>query len=121
MRPIQWCRKVTGMPVVGIVEWDNPKDRDRNEKRLKFGSEVMMPYWEKLVKEKGIKFKGGAWSDNTGHMINWTEFETMEDFSKMWEDERWQQMRGQWAYLADNVRIRLLRPTLTIPEDLKAE
>jgi len=118
MRPIQWYRKVTGMPVVGIVEWDNPKDEERNKKRLKFGREVMMPYWEKLVKEKGIKAEGGAWSDNTGHMISWWEFETMEDFSKMWEDKRWQQMRGQWTYYADNVSIRLLRPSIDIPEDL---
>ena len=107
------------MPVVLMGEWDNPKDEERNEKRLKFGREVATPYWEKLVEEKGIKVKGGVWSDNTGHMIGWREFETMEDFSKMWEDERYQQMWAAWVYLVDNAKIRLLRPTLTIPEDLK--
>ena len=72
-----------------------------------------------MVEEKGIKFKGSAWSDNTGHMVGWAEFETMEDFSKMWEDERNQQMWAAWVYLVDSARIRLLRPSLDVPEDLK--
>ena len=109
------------MTVVLMREWDNPKDPERNRKRLKFGSEVMTPYWEKMVKEKDIKHKGSGWSDNTGHMIGWGEFETMEDFSKMWEDEGIQQIWAAWAYLVDNARIRLLRPTFMIPEDLQAE
>ena len=104
-----------------MSEWDNPKDPERNRKRLKFQSEVWKPYWDKLVKEKGIKFKSRSWSDNTGYIISWGEFETMEDFSKAWEDERHQQMWAAWTFLVDNARIRLLRPGLTIPEDLRAE
>jgi len=109
------------MPVVFMREWDNPKDEERNEKRRKYGREVWNPYWKKLVEEKGIKAKGSIWVDNTGHVVVWGEYETMEDFSKMWEDERLQQMWSQQAYFADNVRHRLLRPSITIPEDLKAE
>ena len=108
----------TGMTVVLMREWDNPKDPERNRKRLKFSNEVSTPYWEKLFKEKGIKVKYGGWSDNTGHFISWVEFETMEDFAKMWEDERGQQISSRWSHFVDNMRIRLLRPGLTVPEDL---
>ena len=118
MRPIEWCRKVTVMTVVQLVEWDNPKDPERHIKQLKYWSEVIGPYWDKLVKEKGIKVESTAWSDNTGHMINWNEFETVEDFAKLWEDEGWQQRLAAFQHLLDNMRIRLLRPSLTIPEEL---
>ena len=108
------------MTVVLMGEWDNPKDLERNRKRLKYSNEVWRPYWEKLVKEKGIKFKSSSWSDNTGHIINWIEYETMEDFTKMWEDEGHQQRWAAWTYFVDNARIRLLRPSLTVPEELQA-
>jgi len=78
----------------------------------------MMPYGKKHVEEKGIKVKGDSWGDNTGHIVGWAEFETMEAFAKFWDDERWQQIRARHAYLVDNKRIRLLRPSFTIPEDL---
>ena len=107
------------MPVVLLVECDNPKDEERNEKRLKYVREVWRPYWQKLVKEKDIKVESSDWSDNTGHMVVWHKFETMEDFAKMWNDERQQQLWARWTYLVDNARIRLLRPSLRIPEDLK--
>ena len=79
------------MPVVQLMEWVNPKDEERRKKRYKFQDEVMMPYWKKMVEEKDIKVKGSDWSDNTGHIVFWSKFETMEDFAKMWDDERWQQ------------------------------
>lgn len=107
------------MPVVYLLEWDNPKDEERNEKRLKYEKEILTPYSRKLIKEKNIKVESSDWSDNTGHVVGWLKFETMEDFAKMWNDERQQQMIARWAYLVDNVRTRLLRPLLTIPEDLK--
>ena len=106
------------MPVALIVESDKPKDEERNKKRLKFTREVFGPYWKKLVEEKGIKEESSNWSDNTGRHVSWVRFETMEDFAKMWNDERWQQMMARWVYFVDNVRIRLLRPGVTIPEDL---
>jgi len=106
------------MPVVQLLEYDISKDEERRNKGRKFGNEVMFPYWKKLVEEKDIKVESSNWSDNTGHKVHWTRFETMEDFSKIRDDERWQQMMARWANFADNVRIRLLRPGLTIPEDL---
>ena len=117
MRPIQWFRKVNGMPVLLMREWDWSKDEEKREKRLKFQTEVMGPYFEKLVKEKGIKVETSNWSDNTGHKVILRKYETMEDFSKAWDDERWQQIWARYVYFIDNVRIRLLRPGFTVPED----
>ena len=107
------------MPVALLVEADYPKDEERDEKRVKFSKEVLFPHYEKMVEEKGIKTKLSQWSDNTGHMVALWEFETMEEFAKMWNDERWQQIWGRWTFLVDNARIRLLRPAFYIPEDLK--
>ena len=106
------------MPVVLLVEWDNPKCEERNKERLKFQREVWGPYGKKLFEDKGIKEKRSFWADNTGHIVVWREFDSMEDFTKMWEDERNQQMWSRWTHFADNIRYRLLRPSLTVPEDL---
>ena len=111
-------QEVNGMPVVQLMKWVNTKDEERRKKRYKFQDEVMRPYWDKMVEEKGIKFVGGSWSDNTGNIVHWSKFETIEDFSKMWDDERWQQLRARWAFFVDDLSIRLLRPGLTVPEDL---
>jgi len=105
------------MKVVLLVEWDNPKDEARDKKGIKFNEEFITPYWES-VEEKGIKITASVWSDNTGHMVGWYELEDLEEFTKWWNDERMQQMWSRWTYLVDNVRIRLLRPGLTIPEDM---
>jgi len=107
------------MPVVLLVEWDNPKDEERNEKRHKYVREVVEPYSNKLIHQNGIKVDSSDWADNTGHIVDWTIYETMEDFAKMWNDERYQQIWARWTSLVYNVRIRLLRPSTTIPEDLK--
>lgn len=106
------------MPVVLLVEWDNPKCDERNKERQKYQNEVWSPYGEKLIEEKGVKVKSSGWSDNTGHIVVWREYDSMEDFAKEWEDERNQQMWARWTHFADNIRYRLLRPSITVPEDL---
>ena len=104
--------------IIQLFEYDISKDEERRNKGQKFGNEVMFPYWKKLIEEKGIKVESTNWSDNTGHKVGLDKFETMEDFAKAWDDERWQQMMARFANFVDNARIRLLRPGLTIPEDL---
>jgi len=98
------------------VESDNPKDEARNKKRLKLSREVGMPYIEKKQKE-GIKLKVSGWADNTGHMIGWWEFETMDDFAKIWNDEEFQQIMARRTYLVDNASFRLLRPSIWLAEE----
>ena len=57
------------MKVVLMIERHTPKDEERNKKRLKHNYEVLGPYWEKLVDEKGIKVKSNGWADNTGYLV----------------------------------------------------
>lgn len=104
------------MKVVLLFEWDNPKDEARNKKRLKHGEEVGTPYFEKKRNE-GIKYEMSLWSDNTGHMVGWMEFETEEDFAKIWGDDEFQHFMARRAYFVDNASHRLLRPTISLPED----
>jgi hypothetical protein len=54
-------------------------------------------------------------------MVGWYEFDSIEDLVKTMEDERLQHMVSAWTYLVDNAKRRLLRPSLTIPEELQAE
>ncbi len=57
IRPFLWCRKVNGMKVVLMYEYDLPKNEERNEKRLKHLYEVARPYWKNLIEEKDIKIE----------------------------------------------------------------
>ena len=106
------------MSVVLLVEWDNPKDTARNKKRLDLEEDHMKPHLEKLINEKGIRVKVSSWTDNTGHIIHWYKYETMDEFAIMWLDERWQRILVDHSYYVDNTRIRLLGPQINHPEDL---
>ena len=97
------------------MEWDTPKDDKRNKKRLKYDEEVGTPYYEKK-REEGIKLEITIWSDNTGHMVAWYEFETEKDFAKIWGDEEFQHIMARRAFLVDNASFRLLRPRIRLPE-----
>lgn len=101
------------MPVVLLVEWDNPKETERNKRHYKWGREVFRPYYEKRRKE-GVKWEASSWADGTGHIIAWHEFETLEDFSKIWNDTEYQEMTARWTYLVDNARARILRPSISV-------
>jgi hypothetical protein len=115
MRPIQWCGKVNGMKVVLFMEFDNPKDGSRFKKYAEQTREPDPEWVKKLVEESNVKYSD--WTDNTGHIISWFEFENMEAFSKMWYTEEWQKrIQLKLSPLVDNLRIRLLRPTVTISE-----
>ena len=48
------------MPVIQLMECDNPKDEERKKKERKLGSEVMRPYWEKLMNEKDLKVESSV-------------------------------------------------------------
>jgi len=108
--------QVNALKVVLLWEWDNPKDEERNKKRLKHGYEVVAPYLEKK-REEGIKYESSVWSDNTGHMVGWFEYETEEDFVKMWGDDEFHHIMARRAYYVDNASHRLLRPTIRLPEE----
>ena len=105
--------EVKRMKVVMLVECNTPKETERNKKRYQFSDEHLKPYWDK--KDKEVNMNRSGWSDGSGTVITWMEFETLEDFNKVWGDEEFQILMARWSYNVDNVKIRILRPTHEIP------
>jgi len=105
------------MPVVMMIEFTNPKEPERNKKRYDLEKKFFEPYLENKRKE-GVKWKAEDWTDGSGWYVAWFEFETMEDFSKIWEDEEFQKMFTRFSFLVDDCKVRILRPRFY---DLKLE
>ncbi|GAG28118.1 unnamed protein product [marine sediment metagenome] len=103
------------MKVALLVEWDNAKDESRYKKYGEQTREPRPEWLEKMV-EEGL-FKGSGWTDNTGHVIRWFEFENMEAFAKLWNHEGWHKRWLRRSPVLDNLRFRLLRPSMSIPEE----
>jgi len=103
------------MKVVILLEYKTPKEAERNKKRYKFGDENLTPYFNK--KDKEVKMNRSGWSDGSGTVISWMEFETLEDFNKVWGDEEFQILMARWSYNVDDVKVRILRPTHQIPPE----
>ena len=94
-----------------LWEWDNPKDEERNRKRLEKSKEVN-EYFYNIAKERKIKAKSSVWADGTGHVLMWGEYENFEEVAKWWEDEHLQRLFAEMSLLVDNMNIRWLRPMI---------
>jgi hypothetical protein len=104
------------MPVGMLWEWDNPKDEERNRKRLEKSKEVN-EFFFKIAKERDIKAKSSVWADNTGHIILWSEYENFDEIAKWWLDEEFQILMAEMSLLVDNFNIRWLRPIIPGVDD----
>jgi hypothetical protein len=101
------------MSVYLLWEWTNPKEEERNKKRLQFEVDIMYPYLEKKAKE-GVKMKPLGLTDGTGRILTLMTFETMEDFAKVWDDVEFQKDISRFSYLVDNFTCRILRGVLDL-------
>lgn len=98
------------MRVVLLNEWDTPKDGEHFKKSVEL-SKKWVHYWMEISREKNIKpVYDKIFTDNTGHFSNWTEFESMDDFKRMWEDESYQRFWAEFSRYGINCRWRLMRP-----------
>ncbi|GAH40870.1 unnamed protein product [marine sediment metagenome] len=104
------------MKVLVVTEWTNPKEPERNKARYKQEAEGRA-YREKLVQDKEIKVKGSVWMMDNGQMMGMAEFETFEDFEKMMTDKEQRKNRIKWSYLVDNLRTRIMFPTIHMPPE----
>jgi hypothetical protein len=102
------------MKVVLLVEWDNAKDESRYKKYAEQNREPIPEWWTKLAEETNVK--SGEWADNTGHMVNWLEFENIEAYAKLWGNEEWHKFWLSRNPFRDNLSFRLLRPSIPVPE-----
>jgi len=93
-----------------LNEWDTPKEGEHFEK----SKELLMKWiqhYETIVKEKPIKvIYDKIFTDNSGHFSNWTEYESMDDFKIIWDDETYQRYWAEFARYASNCQFRVMRP-----------
>ena len=92
-----------------LFEWDNPKKEDRLKKLLKHRNEKVEPYWLKMVKEKEVKVETKYWQDIDGRFHEVHEFESAEEFAKIWTKE-WLEIWGKYVTLMDNYSHKVMRP-----------
>ena len=74
-----------------------------------------MSYYEKKVKD-GVKRKPSVYTDGSGLMLVLHEFETLDDFNKVWGDEEYQAALSVRSYTLDNCKIKIWRPPTIIPQ-----
>jgi hypothetical protein len=97
-------------------EWDNPKDEERRKKYAELTNDTALrERFEKLGVIKSMK----GWADGTGHIISLWEFESMEDFTKLWNDMEFQRGLVRGYRVVDNLRIRICRPSTLHPVTLE--
>jgi hypothetical protein len=81
------------MKVLYAIEWETHKDEAKRKKYYEFFDEEKT--WEKT--HESVKYKDlGTWADQPGHLTFLTEYESMEEFSKVWSDEEFQKYLVKW-------------------------
>lgn len=99
------------MAVVLMMEWDNPKEATRLKEYREATRDVSL--WDQRAKN-GIVKSFASWTDGSGHMIFWVEFENVEGSAKLWGDKEYQMFTTRLHPLVDNLHIRLLRPGIVV-------
>jgi hypothetical protein len=100
------------MKVLLMIERETFKDEDRRKKYYEH-MDKFTPIWEK--KHEGVKFKSlGGWSDQPGCVVTMAEYESMEEFSKVWSDEEFQKELLKHRNLVETMKIRIMRPTVSV-------
>ena len=74
--------------------------------------------YPKLIERTQGKGRFNGWTDNTGHLVYIWEFDSLEDYAKFWADKEWHSYWMELNPLVDNLCFRLMRPSITIPEEL---
>ena len=103
------------MKTLVIWEWDNFKDEETLKKYYEFlGAHPGRARREALEVKRTYS---GYWSDGVGHRVNIEEYESMEEFSKLWSDEELQRILVKFGRLVKNLSIRILRPAINAPPE----
>jgi hypothetical protein len=99
------------MKVLVMWEWDNSKDVERLKKYYEY-AQTYVEYVSGV--DKGI-CKRSTWVDGTGHHFQTLEFESMEDYTKVWSDDEYFSRFVRFCRLVDNARTHVLRPAVGVP------
>ena len=100
------------MKILVITEWETFKDEAKVKKYYEYmETEPFRAHREALESE--VKHK--AWSAAPGHLVMIEEYESMEEFSKLWSDEEYHKKMIKLRRLVKNLSIRILRPAIPAP------
>ena len=100
------------MKVWFVIERETFKDEMKRKEYYEF-LDTFMPMWEK--KHEGVKCKSlGGWSDNPGCVMNIVEYDSMEEFSKVWSDEEFQKELVNLRNHCESYKQRIMRPTVMV-------
>jgi hypothetical protein len=109
--------EVRSMKCVLCIEYSSPKDEARGKQLLDLQKKVVGKA-EEWTKKGLISPDVGLWADNTGRIMYWFPFESMEKFARFYGHEEVQKMMAVASGLLDDISIRLLRPGIDV-SDLK--
>jgi len=106
------------LEVITFAEWDIPKDEERRKKYVEYMGDTAAI--ERFLKMGVIK-RHRAWTDGTGgHIMFIAEFESMEDFAKLWDDLEYHRRHARFYRIVDNFKMQICRPaaldTITLEE-----
>jgi hypothetical protein len=101
------------MTVLLFIEWDNPLESERMNKYRKFTHEST--FWEDQVNE-GTLERFNSWADTTNsrHIVFLAEFEDWNKLATLMGSKRFQRGTREFAYMVDNLKYRLMRPTVPV-------
>ena len=98
------------MKVMLVMEVETYKDEAKRKKYYEFDNSV----WKK--KHEGIKYKElGGWGVQPGKLVYLYEYESMEEFSKIWSDMEIQARLVKLRNLCKDFKIKIWRPTVSVP------
>ena len=100
------------MKVWLVVERETFKDEAKRQKYYE-AMDTLVPQWKKI--HEGVKSTSlGGWSDNPGSVMGVTEYENMEEFSKVWSNEEFHKGAVILRNLCNSYKMRIMRPTITV-------
>ena len=101
------------MKVWFVTERETFKDEAKRKKYYEI-MDTLSPSWEKM--HEGVKATMlGGWSDSPGYVMGVSEYENMEEFSKVWSDEEFQKNLLILRNHCKKFKVRIMRPTISVP------
>ena len=100
------------MKVWWVITLETFKDEARRKAYYEY-----VQKWGQIIQKKheGVKYKRlGGWSATAGKVVWVSEYESMEEFSKVWSDEEYQKGLVELRNHVKGYKTMIMRPTVTV-------
>jgi len=95
------------------MEFETFKDDTKRKEYYDYLESSWRPTSQKIY--EGVKWKNlGGWSDNPGWVLWIAEFESMEEFSKVWSNEEYQKEILKLRNHLKSFKMKIMRPTISV-------